>query len=210
MPTSRHLLWLCLLLASLACTLDACDGEGDDDDAADDDDTSDDDDDTSTDDDDDTSTDDDDDTSTDDDDDTAAGNCPLEGLWSLTEMWCETYDITTDWFALMDYTTLEVSSIAEGCSAVLTNSSPDCTEAQQSTYDDVTGSTISGQNLGIISCDPAACIFVQDDEPCQIGDRAGPTGEGTYNITGNVLTVTILEQDGLCGPLEMTQIYQLQ
>ncbi len=194
-----QLLWI----ASLTVTLCACDGNGDDDDVADDDATADDDvaDDDTTPGDDDVA---------DDDDSDDPGDCVLEGTWVLTTFFCGTYDITADWFALIDSTVLEISSVAEGCSAVLTNTNAGCVETEQFLWDGVTADEVDGESLGITSCVPDGCSFGAGDEPCVVGDRAGPINPGTYTLAGDVLTVTTQDPDGLCAHLDTIQTWTRQ
>ena len=151
--------------------------------------------------------DDDDDTVADDDD--ATGDCYLDGTWNLTEFHCDTYDISADWFAVMDSTVMEISPTADDCRLLLTNSSASCVEVMESVFT-VDGDTIDGENLGIVSCTPDACTFTAQDEPCVVGDNAGPMGASTFELDGDTLTVSGFDPDGLCGHLEMRQIWQRQ
>ncbi len=199
-------LWRLLFTSILALTLAACPGAGDDDDATGDDDASGDDD---------TGDDDtgDDDTGDDDatgDDDTSEGQAcgPLVGSWRLTRFECGEYDITDDWLDAIPSTILDVTVTAEGCTIVLTNSSPSCLEVEEFLYT-VGEDTLSGENLGIVTCDPDACTFTEDDEPCALGDNAGDTtGEANFAVEADVLTVTNEEPEGLCGELTMVQTWE--
>ena len=194
------LIWCSSLLAALAFTLSACNGDDDDDSVAGDDDA------TAGDDDDATAGDDDDATA---DDDDAAGDCILDGTWALTTFECGTYDITADWFDVMDSTVMEIGPGADGCDVLLTNSSASCVEVSQSVFA-VNGDTIDGENLGITSCTPDACQFTAQDEPCVVGDGAGDMGASAFTLNGDVLVVTGNEPDGICGKLEMIQTWARQ
>ena len=186
-------MWFSLFLAAMLFALTSCE-TGDDDDATDDDTT-----------DDDTG----DDDTGDDDDDTAAGDCVLEGTWQLTAFACGSYDITADWFAIMNSTTLEIAAVADGCSVIQTNVGDTCTEAEEFLY--VVGAdTIAGESYGITSCDPAACTFMAEDEPCELGDRAGGGGTSSYTLVGDELNIMVIDEEGLCGPLEVIQTYTKQ
>jgi hypothetical protein len=183
-----------LFAAALALTLSACNGDDDDDSVAGDDD-------------DDATADDDDDATADDDD--AAGDCILDGTWALTTFECGTYDITPDWFDVMDSTVMEIGPGAVGCDVVLTNSSASCVEVMQSVFE-IDGDTIEGENLGIVSCAPDACTFTAKDDPCVVGDGAGDMGASAFALNGDVLVVTGNEPDGICGKLEMIQTWARQ
>jgi hypothetical protein len=201
----KKLTWLPLFaiyLAALAFTLSACNGDDDDDTVADDDDA------TADDDDDATAGDDDDDDATADDDD-AAGDCILDGTWALTTFECETYDITADWFAVMDSTIMEIGPGAVGCDVLLTNSSASCVEVMQTIFE-IDGDTVTGENLGIVSCTPDACTFTPDDDPCVVGEGAGDMGASAFTLDGDVLVVTGHDPDGICGKLEMIQTWARQ
>jgi len=111
---------------------------------------------------------------------------------------------------VMDSTTIEVTSSATGCTALLTNTNASCIEVEELDFDTVTADTIAGQNLGIVSCTPDACTFSAQDEPCVVGDGAGPVGESNYTLAGDVLTFSSVEPSGLCGKLEMIQTWERQ
>jgi hypothetical protein len=149
-----------------------------------------------------------DDDATGDDDTTDNESCgPLLGSWNLTQFECGDYDITADWFDVMNSTVLDVSGGADSCVIVLTNTGDTCVEAQEFHY--VVGAdTLSGESQGITSCTPDACTFTADDEPCVVDDGAGDTtGEGDFSVDGDTLTVTNVEPEGLCGQLTMVQTW---
>ena len=178
----RHL-WRLLVASALALALTACPGTDDDDDA-------------------------DDDVSADDDT-TDSGICdPLTGSWRLIQFECGEYDITDDWFAAILSTTIAVVGTADSCSMALTNASDSCVEVQEFLYT-VGEDTLSGESLGIVNCDPDACKFTEEDAPCEVGDGAGgSTGEASFTVVGDVLTVTNEEPEGLCGELTMVQTWE--
>jgi hypothetical protein len=140
-----------------------------------------------------------------DDDDTMAGNCEYEGSWNLVTFLCGEYDITGDWFDIMDSTVMVFSSTVDGCNMVMTNSSASCVETEEFEFDSNTG---DGDSLGVTSCDPSKCTFNGQDAPCIVGDRAGPVTMGTLEMVGDTLHVTSMDLDGLCGKLETIQTWE--
>jgi len=186
------------ILLTFALALAGCPG-------ADDDDTSSDDDDATADGDDDATGDDD----TGDDDTTDGGTCgALVGAWQLTRFECGEYDITDDWLAAIPSTVLEASAGVDGCDVVLTNASDSCVEVKQFLYE-VGEDTMSGEDLGIISCTPDACTFTEEDAPCVVGEGAGEsTGEGTFVVTGDTLTFTNENPGDICGKFTLVQTWE--
>ncbi len=133
----------------------------------------------------------------------------LAGHWRLTQYMCDTYDISTDWFGLIPSTTLDIDGTPTAATAQVTNTNDDCEEVREFSWA-VKGDTIVGDSAGITSCNPAACTFTADDDPCVVGDGAGPSeGTMTYVLVDDTLTTTITgATSGICGNLQEIQTWE--
>jgi hypothetical protein len=136
-------------------------------------------------------------------------SCPMSGTWALTSMSCGSTDITAPWKARVTSSVVIFTSGANGgCHGVLVNTGPNCQETAE--YDaSLSGQTETDNNTGITVCNPSSCKFDPNDAACVVGDRAGTSTETTV-ISGNTMTITSGDTQGLCGAQPTIQVWTKQ
>ena len=184
MSTLFRISWLSLLSVALAFTCTACNGSNDGFGAGDDDDVA-------------------------DDDVVAPYVCEFPGTWDLISIACAETDVSAEWFAIFESSVMAITAGDGVCDVEMTLSSSTCVEVETLEFiaeDD----EIDGDSLGITKCTPDACTFIQGDDPCEIGDRAGAMNADEFILDGTLFTVTGKDPDGMCGEDSMVQVWQRQ
>lgn len=110
------------------------------------------------------------------------GECPWEGTWDMTQVWCIGIDATEDWEASYNITRIKISDAGEGaCAVEYTLRNDLCVEKEDWEITPNTATDeLSVDFKGISSCDPAGCQFFGSDEACNEGDRT--SGETTLEF----------------------------
>ena len=123
--------------------------------------------------------------------------CAYAGQWELSRLTCDGIDVTADWQAVVDSTTLLVSDSPSGnCFVEVINAATYCEEREEYEAEPVSGDLWGVVSFGVTSCNPLACTFSKADAPCATGDRSGSWTE-VVTLTSDLL---VLERDDGLGP----------
>jgi hypothetical protein len=156
-------------------------------------------------------------------------DCPWEGDWELTIVYCGGSFTYNEWFPAYDESTMSIARSGDGgCEVAFTWASDECAEEEQwaltplypELTEDQETSTVPYDGSarltlgGISDCSPEGCAFDLGDmdlvdEPCEEGDRAV-----TLDVSVDDSTTDQLEIEGLFGdpgrhdcPLTLTTVW---
>ena len=104
---------------------------------------------------------------------TPTTSCEWIGTWNLSQAFCQSFDVTSDWFAIYSETRLVIQegSAPGECAVSFQWSGNQCTEEEEWTILSSDQDSISIRFGGIVSCSPNACEFWGGEGECLVGDR---------------------------------------
>jgi hypothetical protein len=134
----------------------------------------------------------------------AGGSCPLAGEWRIERVFCGAQDVTVEYLARVPSTSLSLTASEDGCAGVLSLRADAlfCSETETFTAE-VLASSWNVVSNGVTECLFEGCTFGFEDEPCQIGDRAG---RRTENLTIRTRTFTVTSFNGAVCPENVAQV----